>query len=312
MSSRFRRHLPCVPRFVLGLTWLLGVIGAHVTPADAASTRTRVAPWGAPPVELHAEEAGRGAPVLLLHGLGASGYSWRHVIAALARNSHVIALDLRGFGRSEKPFDQRYSPADQAAHVIDFIRRRGLRDVTLVGHSFGGAVALLVTLRLDRTAPRTIRRLALLDVPAYPQQPTAFVSLLRQPVLPYALLTLVPPELPTSAALANERKAGKVTRDDISRYAAPYYEAGARHALIATARQIRPVDWRRIIAAYPSIRQPTLIVWCDHDDVVPVSSGIRLAKALPNSKLRVVKGCEHSPQDEEPQQLLGVLRPFLK
>lgn len=290
------------------------VLAAAAHPAEAGraiSYRAPVAPPGAPEISLHVEEQGDGAPLLLLHGLGASSYSWRHVMPALARRNRVIAIDLRGFGRSDKPFDQRYGAADQAAHVIAFIERRGLQRVTIVGHSFGGAVALLTTLTLNRRAPGRIDRLVLLDAPAYPQQPTAFVQFLSQPVLPYALLSLLPPELPTAAALSGERGDGGATTKDISAYAAPYYEAAARHALISTARQIRPANWRQIVARYPSIRQPTLIVWCDHDHVVPLSSGERLAKALPNARLHVIRGCEHSPQDEKPAELLRLIGGFL-
>lgn len=290
----------------------LGSANAAGAPAPRAIAYSApVAPKGAPQVNLHVEEQGAGPPLLLLHGLGASTYSWRHVMPALARTHRVIALDLRGFGRSDKPFDQRYSAADQASHVLAFIARRGLERVTLVGHSFGGAVALLTTLELNARAPGTVGRLVLLDVPAYPQQPTAFVEFLRRPVLPYALLSLVPPELATAAALTSERNDGKLNMADVFAYAAPYYEAGARHALISTAEQLRPANWRRIVARYPSIRQPTLIVWCDHDHVVPISSGQRLARAMPNARLEVIAGCEHSPQDERPAALLRLIGGFI-
>jgi len=288
-------------------------VSAHVSAAAPSLTyRALVTPPGAPPIELHVEEKGKGSPVLLLHGLAASTYSWRHVVPALARRHRVIALDLRGFGKSDKPFDQRYAPTDQAAHVIDFIKRRKLRNLTLVGHSFGGAIALLVTLELNRSEPSLIRRLVLLDAPAYPQQPTPFVDFLRRPVLPYAVLTLIPPEVATSLALQSERTPGEAKLEDILEYAAPFHDAAARHALISTARQLRPPNWRRIVSAYGSIHQPSLLVWCRHDDVVPVSTGKRLATKLPHARLHLIEGCEHSPQDERPLELLRLMSGFMK
>ncbi len=276
-----------------------------------------VAPPGAPEISLHVEEFApvgpeRGEPLLLIHGLAASTYSWRHVAPELARGRRVIALDLRGFGRSDKPFDQRYSGADQAEHVIAFIRRRGLKRVTIVGHSFGGAVALMTTLALNRSAPGLVKKLVLLDAPAYPQQPTPFVTFLQQPVLPYAVLTVVPPGLAAALVFSGEGESKSPPLDVISAFAAPFYQAAARHALISTARQIRPANWRELVARYPSIRQPTLIVWCDHDDIVPLSSGERLAKAMPNARLEVIPGCQHSPQDEAPGRFLRLMREFLK
>jgi pimeloyl-ACP methyl ester carboxylesterase len=311
LLSFFRRRLPYSLQLAVVALLLVG-LAPRTDAAEVVGYRAPVAPPGAPEIALHVEEQGRGAPLLLLHGLGASSYTWRHVVPALARSNRVIAIDLRGFGRSDKPFDQRYSAADQAAHIVAFIERRRLRGVTIAGHSFGGAVALLTTLELNRRAPGLVDRLVLLDAPAYPQQPTAFVRFLSQPVLPYALLSVMPPELPTAAALSTERNADGPAMKDVSAYAAPYYEAGARHALITTARLIRPANWRQIVARYPSIRQPTLIVWCDHDHVVPISSGERLAKVLPDARLRVIRGCEHSPQDEKPAELLRLLGDFLR
>ncbi|MFN3868280.1 MAG: alpha/beta fold hydrolase [Hyphomicrobiaceae bacterium] len=316
MPSVFHSRICALSRFAAVVGALLAGIAAPLATAahGATSYRATVTPSGAPPIDLYVEEHGpAGAPpVLLLHGLAASTHSWRHVVPMLAPTNRVIALDLRGFGRSDKPFDQRYSAADQAAHVTSFIERRGLKGITLVGHSFGGAVALVTTLGLNARRPGLIRRLVLLDVPAYPQEPTAFVSFLRKPVLPYALLTLVPPELAAALVLSPENEAGSLDLTDVRTYAAPFYEAAARHALISTARQLRPSNWRQIVARYPTIRQPTLIVWCDGDNVVPLSSGARLVKALPNARLEVIRGCVHSPQDEKPAALIRLMRAFVE
>lgn len=289
------------------------------SPAAAAVTAysAPVAPPGAPAVSLHVEEHAptgpeTGAPLLLIHGLAASTYSWRQVAPELARGRRVIALDLRGYGRSEKPFDQRYSAADQAMHVVAFLARRGLKRVIIVGHSFGGAVALVATLTLNRERPGFVERLVLLDAPAYPQEATPFVRFLQKPVLPYAVLTLVPAHLAAALLFSGEGESKTPAFDVISAFAAPFYEAAARHALITTARHIRPPNWRDLVARYPTIRQPTLIVWCDRDDVVPLSSGVRLARALPNARLEVIRGCQHSPQDEKPEALLRLMRAFLE
>lgn len=262
-------------------------------------------------VRLHALEMGRGPTIVFLHGLGGSTYTWRKVMPALSVTHRVVAIDLKGFGQSEKLFDTAYSAADQAALVIDFMKRRGLANVTLVGHSFGGAVALTVTLATQRSQPGLIRRLALLDAPAFPQALTPFVAFMQRPVLPYALLTLVPPELAASAALDKQVMAGVIDDNDVRAYAAPFYDAAARHALIATARAIVPPNWPEIVARYPSIKQPTLLVWCGHDDIVPPTTGLRLERTLPHARLAIIDGCEHSPADEKPVELVRLMRGLL-
>lgn len=265
---------------------------------------------GQPPVALYAEEHGHGRPILLLHGLGASSYSWRHVIPALARNNRVIAVDLKGFGRSEKPFDLAYSPFDHANLIAAFIRKRGLKDFTLVGHSYGGAIALLVTLEFNRREKSRIRDLVLMNAPAYNQPSTAFVSFLRMPVLPYAVLTLVPPELSAWLSL-NPNEHENLSYKDVRSYARPYHDAAARHALISTSRQIVPRDVDRLTARYPTIQQRTLVIWCDRDETVPIESGVRLARTLPNARLKVISGCAHAPQDERPGAVVDLFKRFL-
>jgi len=101
-------------------------------------------------------EAGRpgGAPALvLLHGLGSDRRTWRGVLPALSRHGHVIALDLLGFGASSKPRDGDYSVAAQAALVRDAVRALGLEQVSVIGHSFGGGVAMSFAYQFpERTA----------------------------------------------------------------------------------------------------------------------------------------------------------------
>ena len=231
-------------------------------------------------VHLYAEEFGKGRPILLLHGLGASMFTWRNLIPKLSRRNRVIAIDMKGFGKSEKPFTQAYSPYDHANLVLAFVRKRGLKNATIIGHSFGGAIGLLVTLRLNETNPGAVRDLVLMNAPAYEQPGTEFVRFMNAPVLPYAALMLVPPELTTWLSL-DEVQAQRLSYEELQRYAAPFYDAAARHALITTARRIKPRDIERLTARYPSVKQQTLVIWCDGDKTVPLETGIKLVKALP-------------------------------
>jgi pimeloyl-ACP methyl ester carboxylesterase len=77
-------------------------------------------------------------PVLLIHGLGASTYTWRHLIPALARNHRVIAVDLKGAGKSDKPLDEAYGILDQASLLKILVEHKSLSNLTVVGHSMGG------------------------------------------------------------------------------------------------------------------------------------------------------------------------------
>ena len=294
---------------------ITGAAGADLKPAAAYTVN--VAAPGAPALELYAEEMGRGSPVVLLHGLGGSTYSWRFIAPELARGHRVIAVDLKGFGRSGKAFDTGYSAADQAKLIATFLVRRGLRHVTLAGHSFGGQVAMMTALELARRDPTRIERLILIDAPALPQPISPAVQLMRQPVLPYALLTAVPSDILTRIALAGspgaegQRFERDYTDEDARAYAAPFHDAAARHAYIQTARQIVPDGLPEIVARYHGISQPTLLVWCRGDQVVPLETGRALKRILPRARLETIEGCNHSPPDEAPEALARAIQRFL-
>lgn len=288
-------------------------IAAWAAPGQQGSLRyhVKLAPDGMPPLNIHVEEMGRGPVILLLHGLGGSSYSWRHVAPRLATTHRVIALDLRGFGRSDKPFDSHYGIHDHANVVRAYIRAAKLSRVTLIGHSYGGLVALRLV-QDRRLEPHRIARLVVMDSPAFPQPFSGGVTLLRKPVLPYVLLTVVPPEVTTMLALMMESVGfDNVTSRDISIYADPLSEPGGPHALVETALQIVPPDLDRVIAGYSLIQKPTLALWCREDRVVPLSTGIRLSRTIPGARLATVEGCDHLPAEQNPIGVALEIRRFL-
>lgn len=296
--------------FAVLLIPALSAIAAEPGSAPVGFT-VRLHPEGQPPLDVYAEEMGAGPPVLLLHGLGGSSYTWRHIAPRLAERHRVVALDMRGFGRSDKPFDESYGPADHVAVVKAFIVARNLSGLTLIGHSYGGLIALLTAMD-RRLAPHRITRLVTMSAPAFPQPISSGVRFLRQPVLPYIALFLVPPELTTTLALMMEKVGfDQITSRDISIYAGPLSDPGGPHALIETARQIVPPDLDRIIARYPAMTKPTLVLWCRDDQVVPVASGQRLAQTLPRARLAVMDGCDHMPAEQAPAAVVWEIRRFL-
>jgi len=263
------------------------------------------------PVELHVEETGSGAPLVALHGFGASTYTWREVLGSLARCHHVYAVDLLGAGLSAKPRHAGYSMRDQAARVVALIDARGLQGITLVGHSFGGGVALLVALELIAT-PGRLAKLVLFDSPAYQQALPGFIRALRLPVIGPLIQHLTPLSFQVRTVLrAAFYDHSRFTDEVVAAYAAPLGMPGGREALRATALQIVPPDIDAISARYATIDVPTLIVWGRHDRIVPVAIAERLNQAIPGSRLIIVDDCGHVPHEELPQQVRAPLDEFL-
>jgi pimeloyl-ACP methyl ester carboxylesterase len=264
------------------------------------------------PVKLYYREEGSGPPVLLIHGFGASTFTWRRVAPELARTNRVILVDLKGFGQSDKPFDERYSAYDQAELLAQLIEEKDLRDLTLVGHSFGGGIALLLALEANSRLQGRIARLVLLDSIAYPQNIPVFFRMLDVPLVSQLGIRMVPPSVQTRVALEIAYfDDSKITAEEIEAYAAPLKTAAGKHAIIHSARQIVPEDIDTLSERYKTIDLPTLIMWCDHDRIVPLEVGLKLRRTLPNSSLKLVEDCGHMPQEEQPESTLRLLRDFI-
>lgn len=263
-------------------------------------------------VELHYATYGQGDPIIFLHGLGGSLYTWRHLIRPLAPMHRLILFDLKGSGKSPKPYDDKYSMFDQGELIYRFILQNDLHKVILVGHSFGGGVALLVALKLTQRDPSRLSRLILIDTVAYPQKLPGVIRMLRMPVLGWLGLHLIPDKTKVSNLMESlYYDDSKINWEDVEAYAAPLASPGAKYAFQQTARQIIPDHIDEIIAKYPQIDVPTLIIWGREDKIIPLENGIRLHQAMSNSQLIVIERCGHDPPDERPEELMEVIRKFL-
>jgi pimeloyl-ACP methyl ester carboxylesterase len=295
------------------LTATLFVLGASALAANDSlyGPFSRLGPPDAP-VKLYTVERGEGPPVLLIHGFGTNVFTWRHVSPDLARDHKVIAVDLKGFGQSDKPFDDRYSAQDQAELLTQLIVDRDLRNLTVIGHSYGGGIALLLALEADTRLKGRIAKLVLIDTIAYPQAiPVAF-KLLDTPVVSQVGMRMAPTDFQIRMALRIAYyDNSKIGKDEIEAYAAPMKTAAGKHALIHSARQILPPDADQIAARYSSITLPTLILWCDHDRVVPLDVGLKLRREMPNASIRLISECGHMPQEEQPEATMLQIRDFL-
>ncbi|MGI8919352.1 MAG: alpha/beta fold hydrolase [Pyrinomonadaceae bacterium] len=262
---------------------------------------------------LHCETYGSGNPVLCLHGLGASTHSWREFREPLAKQNKLFLLDFKGFGASPKPKDKHYAIKEHAESAYQFIVEQDLRNLTLIGSSFGGAVSLLVALRLCEEKSGRLRRLILIDSGGYNQHLPRHLKMMRTPILGWLMIHLLPPKLAALTVLKDSYyDDSRITTKQIEVYARPIADSGGRHALLQTSKQIIPEDIDELIAKYPKITVPTLIIWGGQDKVIPLVIGELLDEALPDSRLVVIDHSGHIPQEETPEAVLPLVLDFLK
>jgi pimeloyl-ACP methyl ester carboxylesterase len=254
--------------------------------------------------------AGAGKPLLLLHGLGAHSYTWRHLRPAIPGDYKPYFIDLKGFGQAKKPDDEQYSPHDQAALVCGLIDTLGPAPVTIVGHSMGGAVALITALRL-LDAGKPPARLVLIGAVSYP---VAAFRLVSNPVVKLLLpaVALLPAKLLIRAGL---KKAffddAKITPDMVEAYAAPLAAPGGKAALRKAGTMLFPPDLAALGTRYPEIAAPTLLLWGRQDELIGLGDGQKLEAALPNAALEIVESCGHIPHEERPTEAVPKIAAFL-
>jgi pimeloyl-ACP methyl ester carboxylesterase len=259
-------------------------------------------------------EAGSGPPVVLLHGLGATNASMLPTLWELAKDHHVFAPDLPGFGGSGKPI-RTYDFPFFARWLSDFLDAIGVDRVHLVGNSLGGRISLEAGLRL----PDRVERLVLYcPSPAFlrGRQYIPFVKILR-------------PEMALVPLLLTHGTIASIARSlfsDPERLRSEWYDSFAdeflrvfanprgRIAFFSAARQVyleppRGEDgfWDRL----PDLKAPALFIWGENDWLVPASFERHVAEALPGAESVVLEDCGHVPQYEFPKQTNALTRAFL-
>lgn len=265
------------------------------------------------PIDLYHEFHGQGDPLLCLHGFGASLYTWRNFIGPLSKNYQLVLIDLKGFGKSPKPNDTHYSPQDNADLIYDFILKHDLKNLTLVGNSYGGGLSLLLSVMLMERDPTRLKSLILIDAGAYKEYVPFYLKLLSIPVINKLAIYLTPSKCATTMVLSKAYyDLDKVTSEQVAAYAAPIAAPGGRHALLETGKQLIPANIDELITRFKDITVPTLIIWGKQDKIIPLRVGELLHEAIPNSTLKVIDHCGHIPQEEMPEATVPLVLDFLK
>ncbi len=252
-----------------------------------------------PAAPLHYTLHGRGAPVVLLHGLGSSSTDWPEQRAALQTRYRVVAVDLPGHGRSPLPA-RGLTVESMADDVAALLARLDEAPAHVLGLSLGACVAL----RLALAVPARVRTLTLVNPFACvrPAGPTDMARLLVR------LLLLGAAPMRTMAAHVAGRLFPWPEQRALYEAAVTSLAATPRGAYVATMRALARFDARGQVAA---IRQPTLIVAGDRDTSVPLAAKTSLAAAMPNARLLVVPASGHATPHDQPEAFNRAVLEFL-
>jgi len=249
-------------------------------------------------------DAGSGTPVILLHGLASSLYSWRYVLAPIAAAGfRVIAFDNKGFGFSDKP-PAGYSNTDYVRVLIQLMDSLKISDAVLVGSSMGGAIAADAALAY----PHRVRGLVLIDAAGLAVRGPWLLRLLHSSLTP-ALIALRGRWITSVILKSTYADPHKVTGTDIDQYYAPLASREFGTALREVLREFRFDDLRGRLGG---IEIPSLVIWGDEDPWIPRAVGVEFARALTRVAFAPVAQAGHLPQEEQPATVTHLLLEFLQ
>ena len=264
-------------------------------------------------LELHVKTLGQGEPVfVLLHGFGASLYSWQPVMEPFSQHGTLIAFDRPAFGLTERPLSWEgqnpYSPEAQVALVVGLLDHFAVEQAILVGNSAGGTVAMQVALAY----PERVSALILVDPAVYSGggAPSWIRPLLRTPQMRH-LGPLVARQIQTRGPQLVElawHDPSQITPETIALYQKPLQVDNWDKALWEFTLASRASGLADRLAEFTL---PVLVITGDDDRIVPTADSIRLAGELPAASLVVIPQAGHVPHEERPDLFMQAVNAFL-
>jgi pimeloyl-ACP methyl ester carboxylesterase len=270
-------------------------------------------------MELHGDrvayqDAGRGdETVLLIHGMAGSSETWRAVIPQLSRKYRVVAPDLLGHGRSAKPRGD-YSLGAFAVWLRDLLDELGISRATIVGQSLGGGVAMQFVYQ----HPDYCERLILISSGGLGPDVGWTLRLLSAPGAELILPVIAPrPVLTAGNKLRSWFSAAGIESPRGAELWSAYSslsDSETRHAFLRTLRSV--VDYRgQAVSALNRLHMaselPTMAIWGDQDQIIPVAHAHAAQAARPASRLEVLAGVGHFPQVERPSEVVDLIDDFI-
>ena len=260
-------------------------------------------------------KAGSGPALLLLHGLGCDHTTWLPVIASLSRRYTVIAPDLLGHGRSDKPRAD-YSVGGYANGMRDLLTVLGIDKVTVVGHSFGGGVAMQFAYQF----PERTERLVLVAPGGIGREVTPAIRAISLPGFQLMMSVATLPGLLHATKLGLRALAATGIPqardlDEVAEIVQHLSDPKARAAITHVVRAV--VDWRGQVVtmadrAYLTHAMPMCVVWGTDDVVIPAKHAELAKEIAPGAMVEVIPNAGHFPHKDHPQRFVKILNDFIR
>ena len=261
-------------------------------------------------LRLHYLETGAGDPVLMLHGWPTSSYLWRRIVPIVGEGNRAIALDLPGYGKSDKPLDSSYSFRFYDRILSGFFDQIGVDRVGLAVHDLGGPVGLYWAAQ----HPERVTKLALLNTLVFSRPSPAVVMFLASARLPGVRSWLTSPAGLRFAMRLGVHDKSRLSEEAIAAYLEPFASDGARRALRKAGTGLHPGGLREIEAWLPRIDVPVTLLYGEKDRILPdVARTMRkVSERVPQAELSTLPDAGHFCQEECPEEIGEALSAFFR
>ena len=249
-------------------------------------------------------QEGKGDHILLIHGIGASHYVWRYLSPELAKNFTVTAVDLLGFGLSDKPETFTYDLDSQCEVLLELMNQLGITKTIVIGSSMGGTIAL----RLTQLRPDLITKVVVLSPAADPRitffdlNKLAFLSSVVRPLVTERLIKQI------MNRVYSERK--NISDETIRIYLEPY--SNNKNAIDSFIKSFKLLRDPKVFEQLDAIKHPVLIMWGLRDKIIPIKFAKKIQSKIPNSILETHPTAGHHIQEDDPEWLIEKVLEFFR
>jgi 4,5:9,10-diseco-3-hydroxy-5,9,17-trioxoandrosta-1(10),2-diene-4-oate hydrolase len=257
----------------------------------------------------------KGSTVILLHGVGCHVEFWEKNIAALAQEHRVFAIDIVGFGRTDKPdeFYRSQHMAYMANFVLDFMNAMDIDKASLVGNSMGGGISIVVAAQ----APERVEKIVLVDSAGLGRKISFMLRLMTIPVIGEVLTK------PTRQGAVRFVQMGsydpsQINEDFIDRVADINKIPGNQRSLLSVLRESLNMFGMKkgllddFSSCLKKINAPILVIWGRQDRIIPVTDGEVAVEKMTDVRLHIMDQAGHSPQIDKPEEFNAAVLDFLR
>lgn len=260
-------------------------------------------------VRIHYLVAGVGEPILLIHGFPTSSYLWRNIIDEVSARYQVIAIDLPGYGKSDKRIEDSFSFRYYNRVISGFLKNLDIDSISLGVHDVGGPIGLYwMVQHMEK-----VNRLILFNTLVYPKFSWAVKLFGLATVVPGIKNWLTSPNGIKKALQIGVFDKSKLTAEVIRNYQQPFSDKNSRKVLLKSVQRLSLKGFSEIERKLHLYKGPIQIIYGEHDKILPRVDRTmkKVKKNLPQSNVRIIPNCGHFLQEDAPEQISAIILEFM-